>query len=290
MGGSASDQRDSFGCAGTLYVVATPIGNLDDLTLRARRALEDATVVVAEDTRRTRALLSHLGLEGKALVRIDANATDRDLASVVERLGGGEHVALCTDAGTPGVSDPGAALVTRARSAGISVVPLPGASAVTTALSASGYSFGAFRFVGFLPRTGTERARAIASLGEATEAVVFFESPQRLVATLVDLARAMPERRATIARELTKLHEEILEGPLPELVAKLETREILGELTIVLAPWEPVERTITLDEVDARIDAASKGMRPREVAERVALETGWSKRDVYERILARKNQ
>lgn len=274
---------------GTLYVVATPIGNLDDLSHRAANALGSADVVVAEDTRRTQKLLVHLGLSSKPLRRLDANAAERDVVAVADLLAEGRTVALCTDAGTPGVSDPGAALVTEARARAIRVVPIPGPSAVTTALSASGYTFGAFRFVGFLPRTGMERTRAIADAAACTDAVVLFESPQRLAATLLELAEAMPGRRATVARELTKLHEEIVEAAIEDVAQRFNEGEVLGELTVVLAPWSGPNVSVTDAEVERRIDEAlATGMRPRDVAERVALETGRKKRDIYDLLVKRK--
>ncbi|MBK6518168.1 MAG: 16S rRNA (cytidine(1402)-2'-O)-methyltransferase [Polyangiaceae bacterium] len=273
---------------GTLYVVATPIGNLDDLSRRAERVLAEADWVVAEDTRRTQKLLSHLGLTDKTLRRLDANAGPRDVEAVVSALAGGRIVALCTDAGTPGVSDPGAALVTAARAREIPVVPIPGPSAVTTALCASGYAFGAFRFVGFLPRGGLDRARAVAEIAASRDAVVLFESPQRLAATLTELATLMASRRVTVARELTKLHEQIVEGELSNVAASFAQTEILGELTVVLAPWDAPRPNLDDSEVERRIEAGlGAGLRPRDLAERVALETGRSKREVYDLIVRR---
>lgn len=272
---------------GALYVVATPIGNLDDLSVRASKVLAAAEVVYAEDTRRTSKLIAHLGLHGKPVRRLDANATQADFDAAIELLVRGGDIALCTDAGTPCVSDPGSELVRRAREGGLQVVPIPGPSAVTTALSASGYAFGSFRFVGFLPRAGLDRARALAEIGGATDAVVLFESPQRIAATLGELADAMPRRRALVARELTKLHEELLEDLLPKLATTFAEREPLGELTIVLAPHDPGSiRALSDQEVDARVEAAlASGMRSKEVAERIALETGRSKSAIYDRVL-----
>jgi 16S rRNA (cytidine1402-2'-O)-methyltransferase len=275
---------------GTLYVVATPIGNLDDLSRRAERALRDAELVVAEDTRRTRTLLAHLGLADKPIRRLDANASDHDVAAVVERLRGGARIAAVTDAGTPVVSDPGSALVAAARVAGATIVPIPGPSAVTTALSASGYAIGSFRFAGFLPRSGVDRTRALADFAAAREAVVLFEAPHRMAETLADLARSTPRRRALLGRELTKLHEELIEGILADLSIEHGSREWLGELTIVLAPHEPEQVAVGPEELDARIDEAlARGLRPRDVAEQLALETGLSKRDVYARVVARRD-
>ncbi|MBL8743926.1 MAG: 16S rRNA (cytidine(1402)-2'-O)-methyltransferase, partial [Myxococcales bacterium] len=190
--------------------------------------------------------------------------------------------------GTPGVSDPGAALVRRARELGVTVVPIPGPSAVTAALSASGYAFAAFRFFGFLPRTGNERARALADLVACRDCVVFFEAPSRLAATLRELAQRAPARRGMVARELTKKHEELAEGELSVLAERF-SGETLGEVTLVLAPWEGEREEASDEDVGRAIEELlASGMRPREVAERVALETGRKKREVYDLVLARK--
>ena len=274
-----------------LYVVATPIGNLGDITLRAIEVLRDATVVVAEDTRRARALLSHLDISSKELLRIDASASAHDLGRVVERLVGGASVALVTDAGTPVVSDPGSALVSLARAAGVRVVPIPGASALTAALSVSGYATQIHRFIGFLPRGGTQRVEAIAAIAKDPDLVVLFESPQRVAATLADLAVSMPERRALIAREITKLHEELLEGILGDLARDAAAREWLGELTIVIGPGSSEKGPIDLASVDARIDSLlASGRRPKEAAEIIALETRMPKSEAYDRVNARKRE
>lgn len=276
----------------TLFVVATPIGNLDDLSLRAAKVLASVHVIYAEDTRRTGKLVAHLGLQGKPVRRLDANATAADFDAALELLTRGEDVAVCTDAGTPCVSDPGSELVRRARESQITIVPVPGPSAVTTALSASGYAFGSFRFMGFLPRTGLDRTRVLAEITSARDAVVLFESPQRTAATLAELARAMPDRRVTVARELTKLHEQLVEGVLPEIAQRMSEREILGEVTLVLSPYEAGSTHAPTDaEIDARIDAAlGSGMRSKEVSERVALETGRSKGEIYDRVLKRRGR
>lgn len=273
-----------------LYVVATPIGNLGDITLRAIDTLRAVDRVVAEDTRRTRALLSHLGIEGKPLGRLDESASPYEIARVVEALVAGKSVALVTDAGTPVVSDPGVALVAAAAEAGVRVIPIPGASAVMAALAVAGLGGGGFRFVGFLPRTGEPRRVAIAGLLEAPECVVLFESPLRTAATLVDLAQAMPSRRAVVGRELTKLHEELLRGSLKELAALAADREWLGEVTVVLGPYEVGSAEGPSDEaIDARIDRMlAEGRRAKDIAEALAVETGKPRRDLYARVIGRK--
>ena len=272
---------------GTLYVVGTPIGNLEDLSPRAARVLAEATAVLAEDTRRARQLLSHLGIEKKPLFRHDAHATTGDVARVVERLLLGESLALVTDAGTPGVSDPGASLVAEAVAQGIRVTPIPGASAVTTAIAASGFSRSSFRFVGFLPRDGRDRDEALSRVAADPDLVVFFESPHRIEATLGELARLAPQRAAVVTRELTKVHEELVRGTLAELSAA--PREWLGEITVVLGPGEARELdAIPPETIDRWIDEErARGASVREVARIVAARSGWPKREVYARAVAR---
>jgi 16S rRNA (cytidine1402-2'-O)-methyltransferase len=274
----------------TLFVVATPIGNLGDMTARGVEALRGCGRVVAEDTRRARQLLTHLGIAGKPVDRIDAHATADDVARVVARLGEGEQVALVTDAGTPGVSDPGDALVRAAIAAGVPVVPVPGASAILAALVASGLAGdGRFRFVGFLPRDGAARRDAIALVCGTPETVVLFEAPSRLAGTLRDLADATPERPACVARELTKLHEEFARGTCAALAG--EPREWIGEIAVVLGAHAPEERAAGDDEVDARIDEGlARGEHARTVADRVAAWSGRPRRAVYERVISRKKR
>ncbi len=275
---------------GTLYVVATPIGNLGDITLRAVEVLRTCDRVAAEDTRRTRQLLSHLGISGKPLDALHAHSSDRDVARLVERLEAGESIALATDAGTPSVSDPGDALVKWAIRAGIPVVPLPGASAVLAALVASGLASGAgFRFVAFLPRDGVPRREAITMIAGTPEPVVIYESPERTTETLRDLADAMAERPACVARELTKMHEELVRGTLAELAVREEWR---GEIAIVLGAWSPEAHAEAIDDaaLDARIDAElAAGAHAKTVAEKLAAWSGRPKREVYERVTERKH-
>jgi 16S rRNA (cytidine1402-2'-O)-methyltransferase len=276
---------------GTLFVVATPIGHLGDLTLRAIDTLKACDRVVAEDTRRTRALLAHLGIAGKHLDALHAHSTPRDIARATEQLLAGESIALVTDAGTPSVSDPGTALVEAAIRANVTVVPVPGASAVLAALVASGLAGnGRFRFVGFLPRDGTARHEAIAEVCATAETVVAFEAPSRTHATLEDLAAATPERSACVARELTKIHEELVRGSLGELAA--DEREWRGEVAIVLGPYRPESRDdVDDDALDLRIDAElERGGHAKTVAEQLAAWSGRPKRDVYARVLARKRR
>jgi 16S rRNA (cytidine1402-2'-O)-methyltransferase len=260
--------------AGTLYVVATPLGNLGDLSPRAAEVLRSVPVVAAEDTRRTRVLLAHLGATPR-LVSVHAHSDPRRLAAILATLRGGRDVALVTDAGTPGISDPGPELVARVRAAGLAVVPLPGPSAVAAALSAAGLPADRYLFLGFLPRRGAERERLLGVAAESEWTVVLFESPPRLAALLDDLARvAGGDRQAVVARELTKLHEEIRAGTLGELAAHYRGGRVRGECTVLVAGRGAV-----------RAAKRSGGDAARTLARRLLAE-GHSRRDVI-RELAR---
>jgi 16S rRNA (cytidine1402-2'-O)-methyltransferase len=272
-----------------LFVVATPIGNLKDITLRALDTLREADVIAAEDTRQTSKLLAAHGIEGKPLVALHAHSSERAHAKLVERMVSGARVALVTDAGTPSVSDPGGELVRAAIAANVAVIPIPGASAALAALTASGLADDSgFRFVGFIPREGTARARAIALVASTAEPVVMYESPERAAATLRDLCEAMPARAACVAREITKLHEELVRGTLVELSADRNWR---GEITIVLGAWEPAARESAIDDaaIDARIDVElAGGSHAKTIAERIAAWSGRPRREIYERVIRRK--
>jgi 16S rRNA (cytidine1402-2'-O)-methyltransferase len=272
---------------GTLYVVATPLGNLGDLSPRAAELLRSVPVVAAEDTRRTRGLLSHLGAAPQ-LLSYHAHSNQHRLATLLGILADGRDVALVSDAGTPAVSDPGADLVTAARDAGVTVVPIPGPSAVATALSAAGLGGDRYLFLGFIPRKGGERARLLTRAAEEEWSVVLFEAPPRLVDLLQDLARAAgPGRRAMVARELTKLHEELRVGPLEELAGYYSEHPPRGELTIVLegtgAPPEPPDNT------EAAVEHATlllaEGLTRREVVRRLSEGLGLSRNDAYRLVM-----
>jgi len=271
---------------GKLYVVGTPIGNLGDITLRAIDTLKTVDRVLAEDTRRTRTLLNHLGITGKPLASIEAHVSVERLRGLLEFLRLGERLALVTDAGMPGVSDPGAKFVTLVREAGFGIEVIPGPSAVTAAIALSGLVEGPFYFAGFLPRQGSRRTRAIEQLQRIAGAVVLFEAGNRTAGTLSDLAKKQPERRAAICRELTKLHEETTYGSLTEL-AVLE-REWRGEVVIVLSTAEAIA-----DEVDANpllddaalVKALKGGQTVRDLVDASGL-TGKERKALYVRLLA----
>ena len=276
--------------AGALFVVATPIGNLGDMTERGVETLRACDRVLAEDTRRSRHLLTHFGIASKRLERLDAHSSERDVGRLIGALMAGENLALVTDAGTPGVSDPGGVLVEAAIGAGIRIVPIPGPSAVLAALVASGLcGDGRFRFVGFLPRDGAARRAAIGLVCETGEPVVLFESAHRARDTLRELAEATPERRACVARELTKIHEEFVRGTVRELAD--DARDWLGEIAVVLGTHSPADREARIDDdtLDARIDEAlARGEHLRSIAERLASWSGRPKRELYARVVVRK--
>lgn len=274
---------------GTLHLVATPIGNLEDVTLRALRVLRDADVVYAEDTRRTRVLLDRHAIAQRPRSLHEHNEVAR-IAEVLAQLDAGKQVALVSDAGTPLVSDPGAKLVAAAIAAGHAVVPIPGASAPIAALAASGLGGGPFHFVAFLPRKAGERARLLANLRDRSETLVLFEAPARVAATLRALAEAFgAERPACVARELTKLHEEFARGTLGELATRFADGA-RGEVTIVVQGATEASRAPVAaagDVLDARIaELVASGARSKEIAAVVAREFGCSSRDAYARVLA----
>jgi 16S rRNA (cytidine1402-2'-O)-methyltransferase len=272
---------------GTLYVVATPLGNLGDLSTRAAEVLRRVSVVAAEDTRRTRGLLSHLGAHPN-LLSFHAHSGDHRLDSLLEILSSGRDIALVSDAGTPTVSDPGADLVALARAADIPVVPVPGPSAVLAALSASGLWGDRYLFLGFVPRKGRERARLLSRAATEEWSVVLFEAPPRLVSLLEDLiSLAGADRMVVVARELTKMHEEIRSGTLGELVDYYTAVPPKGELTLVLqgtgAPVPPPNRTE--DAVEQATSLLAEGLTRREVVRRLTESLGLPRNEAYKLVM-----
>jgi len=230
------------GRPGTLFLVATPIGNLEDVTTRALRVLREADLVAAEDTRHTRRLLEHFGIPAQVVSLHEHNERAR-AASLVERVQSGQDVALVTDAGSPGIADPGYPVVRAAVAAGVRVESVPGPSAVITALQVSGLPTDAFLFAGFLPPKGAARRRRLEELSAHRETVVVFESPHRIEACLSDLEAVWGERPIALARELTKLHEQVLRGTAGEVRAALRAEWKRGEMVLVLGGLTRAERS-----------------------------------------------
>jgi 16S rRNA (cytidine1402-2'-O)-methyltransferase len=218
---------------GTLYLVATPIGNLEDLTLRAARVLREVALIACEDTRRTRGLLAHLGIAGRLVSLHEHNERAR-IPALLAALRGGTDVAVVSDAGMPAIADPGARLVAAAAAEGLPVVAVPGPSAVTAAVALADFPAERFAFVGFLPSRPPQRRRALAALASLPMALVIFEAPHRVHATLRDLAAVLGARRMLLARELTKVHEEVLRGTAHDLLSRLPA-QLRGEITLVVA-------------------------------------------------------
>jgi 16S rRNA (cytidine1402-2'-O)-methyltransferase len=272
---------------GTLYVVATPLGHLGDLSARATELLRTVPIVAAEDTRVTRGLLTHLGAHAR-LIAFHQHSDEGRAESIVTRLKGGEDVALVTDAGTPGVSDPGAALVEAVRAAGLTVVPIPGPSAVTAAISVSGFPADRYLFLGFAPRKGAERDRWLGQAAIPGVTVVCFEAPGRVEELLRDLAAGgMADRRGCVGREITKLHEEFRVGTLSELAAWAAAHPPRGEVTMVLAPAAE-QGTGGPDPDSARALAAellAAGRSKRDVVREVADRTGLPRNTVYDLVM-----
>ncbi len=265
----------------TLYVVATPIGNLQDITLRAIETLRQVDVVIAEDTRHTRNLLTHLGIT-KRLISHHANSSQSETAAVLDALADGD-CALVTDAGTPGISDPGAIVVEAAHRAGHRVVPIPGASALAAAVSASGLVAGPFMMLGFLPRKGNDRRRAMARIAIAGMPVVLFEAPSRIGDTLRDLASSVGNRPIAVARELTKVHEEIVRGSLVDLAAHFADREVKGEVVIVLGESSDYVDEAAPSDIAALVQQLrASGMSASAAAREVAELTGMPRSEVYD--------
>jgi len=225
---------------GTLYLVATPIGNLEDITLRALRVLRECDAVAAEDTRHTGRLLHHFGIQKPLLSCFRFNEARR-AEEVVERLRNGQIMALVSDAGSPGISDPGERLVAAAVAAGLRVEPVPGACALVAALTASGLPTEEFHFVGFLPHKSGQRARRLEELAGVPGTLVLYESPFRIERLMVELGVAYPERQVVLARELTKKFEEWLRGTPASLAAQLKARPRKGEFVVLVGPQKPVD-------------------------------------------------
>ena len=266
---------------GTLYVVATPIGNLEDITLRALRVLKEVDLIACEDTRHTRRLLDHFGIATRALSYHEHNENER-AAELVNRLLAGESIAVVSDAGTPLISDPGYRVVSEAVRAGVPVVPIPGASALLSALTGSGLPTDAFYFGGFLPAKLSQRRRTLEQVKALPSTVVFYEAPHRITESLADIAEMFGDRQIAVARELTKLHEEFLRGTAAEVARQLQERpSVRGEITIVIAKAAAEPPSDTRPIVEAVEALIGSGLTPMDAIKRVAQDRGLPKRAVY---------
>ena len=272
---------------GVLYIVATPIGNLEDITLRALRVLKEVDLIAAEDTRHTKTLLDHYGIT-KPLTSYHEHNEKTKAHALVGRLKRGQSIALVSDAGTPLLSDPGYRLVREAIKAAIPVVPLPGPSAMTALLSVSGLATERFVFEGFLPARRGERRERLGALQEEKRTMVFYEAPHRLKESLGDLLEILGDREAVMGREITKIHEEFLRGRLSEMRARVESEKPRGEITLAVGGSEgdaaPAQELITAEIEQLR----KKGLRVKEIAELLGEKFSCPKREIYRLALEKK--
>jgi len=273
-----------------LYLVSTPIGNLEDVTLRALRVLKEVELIACEDTRHTRRLLDHFGISKPVISYHEHNELKR-AGELAERLSRGESIALVTDAGTPGISDPAYRIVVAAIERGVTVTPVPGATAMITGLVASGLPTDSFLFAGFLPGKKQARRARLEQLRSERATLVFYETPHRIREALLDVREILGDRRAAIARELTKLHEQFIRGPVSEIIAHFDANEPRGEMTLVIAGnrednLKPVESISISEQVE--LLARERGLSRSDAIKQAARSRGLSKREAYQLLLGEK--
>jgi len=275
---------------GTLYVVSTPIGNLEDITLRALRVLREVDLIAAEDTRRTRQLLTHYGIRKPLISYHDYNRRMRE-KTLLQELREGKSIALVTDAGTPGISDPGENLVRGAIQESIPLVPIPGPAALVAALSVSGLPTESFLFYGFLPSRAAARKKWLVSLKDRPETLVFYESPRRLGSLLQEAAQILGDRRVVVAREMTKVYEEVHRGTVYEVLDRLAGAEVKGEVTVIMEGCTLLPKPGASSIVEAlRHYTREMGLSMKESVDRVAGELKVPRREVYQESLKVKKE
>ena len=273
-----------------LYLVSTPIGNLEDITLRALRVLKEVELIACEDTRHTRRLLDHFGISKPAISYHEHNEPKR-AAELAERLSRGESIALVTDAGTPGISDPAYRIVVAAIERGVTVTPVPGATAMIAGLVASGLPTDSFLFAGFLPHKKLARRARLEKLRPESATLVFYETPHRIREALLDVREILGDRRAAIARELTKLHEQFIRGSVSEIIAHFDANEPRGEMTLVIAGnREDNLRAVESISISEQVEllAREQGLSRSDAIKQAARSRGLSKREAYQLLLHEK--
>ena len=272
--------------SGNLYIVATPIGNLRDITLRAVDTLKDVDFIAAEDTRVTIKLLNHLSIKKPMISCYRHNEPDR-INTIVDRILLGENCALCCDAGTPAISDPGQLLVSKAIDMGIRIIPIPGPSAVISALSSSGLDSGRFCFEGFIPMNKKTRRNRLIALQNEQRTMVFYEAPHKLRRTLIDLRDYLGDREIVIARELTKIYEEFLYITLSEAISLYSEHEPRGEFVVIVKGLEVTkEAEVSIEEaVLIAQNYMKNGLSTSEAAKKAALETNWPRSQIYKEVV-----
>ncbi|MBC8497007.1 MAG: 16S rRNA (cytidine(1402)-2'-O)-methyltransferase [Anaerolineales bacterium] len=275
----------------TLYLVATPIGNLEDITHRALRVLAEASLIAAEDTRQTRKLLSHYEIKpSQPLVSYHEHSKAKQIERIMTALDVGD-VALVSDAGTPGINDPGFELVRAALESGHQVSPIPGPSAPMAALTASGLPGDSFLYLGYLPRKSAQRQRAIEEAASLPFTLIFLETPHRLLAALDDLAAVLGDREIAVAREMTKLHEEFFRGSISEAIAHFSAKAPRGEITLIVAGASAEGDEWSSSRLREEVQLAlTEGEKPSQIARRLTRESGWARRDIYNLVTELQNQ
>jgi len=269
---------------GTLYIISTPIGNLEDITLRALRILKTVDVIAAEDTRHSLKLLNHYGIS-KPLISYWKEKEKTRSDKIIERLLSGQSVALISDAGTPGISDPGTVLIRRAIEEMIQIVSIPGPTAFIAALSISGIATDEFTFIGFLPSKKTHRRNVLKALSFESRTFVFYEAPHRILQTLTDMKDILPGRYVVVARELTKIHEEVLRGTVPEILSLLQITKIAGEFIIIVQGRGDKKRQLDEDVLMEVVVLMKKGLRRKEAVKKIAQAYGISTKELYDMSL-----
>src|SRR5689334_6635826 len=277
---------------GTLYVVATPIGNLEDITYRAVRVLKEADLIACEDTRHTAKLLQHYGIDKPTISYHEHNEAAR-AEELVAKLEQGLSVAQVSDAGMPGISDPGYRVIKLAIEHGVQVVPVPGPSALIAALAASGLPTDSFQFLGFVPSKSGQRRTMLETLRQAQHATIFYEAPHRIAATMQDIVEILgPERPVVLARELTKIHKEFIRGTAAAVLVRIQEHELKGEITLLIGKGEAQEARTAVKDIAQRLEEI---MREQKIDEKAALkivakERGLSKSEAYGELQRRKNR
>lgn len=275
---------------GKLYIVGTPIGNLEDITLRALRVLREVDLIAAEDTRQVRKILNKYDIKNRTISYHEHNEVFQS-QKIANELITGKDVALVSDAGTPGISDPGYRLVNLALKKGVEVIPVPGPSALVASLSVSGLPTDCFFFAGFLPAKKGERIKKLQEYKNHSSTLVFYEAPHRIVKSLQDILSVLGNRQIVVARELTKMHEEVLHGNVDEVISFLKARQVKGEITL-LVDGKKIEKVINIADIDLedKIKELKKtGLTEKEAMKKVARQLNISKSEVYRELLRVKN-
>ena len=269
---------------GTLYIVSTPLGNLEDITLRAIRILGEVDIIAAEDTRHSVKLLNHLGIR-KPMISYWREKEQVRSDEIIKRLHAGQSIALISDAGTPGISDPGAVLIKKAIEENIQILSIPGPSAFVAALSVSGLPTDQFTFMGFLPSRTAQRQKFLREVYLEQRTLIFYEAPHRIVDTLLDVSHIFGERKAALIKEITKFHEDVVRGSITEIIEEVQKTTIAGEYVIIVEGWSGMYRSITEDVLSELHTCMRKGLGRKEAVKRIAETYGLSKKELYKKSL-----